>query len=219
MDGSDVTLTAPADYEISLDNATFTSEITLTAYDGTATDIYVRLIAGLAAGTYDNEDITNAGGGSVTLNVTCNGSVTGVLPNLFFSEYVEGSSNNKAVEIINISGSDVDLTAGNYVVLIYANGSNSVTNTIALTGTLLSEDVFVLANSSAGATLLGLADQTSSSLTFNGDDALVLRVGGALGNILDVVGQIGFDPGTFWGTEPNTTLDHTLRRQNTDCYW
>ena len=112
LDGSDVTLTAPADYEISLDNATFTSEITLTAYDGTATDIHVRLIAGLAAGIYDNEDITNAGGGSVTLNVTCNGSVTGVLPNLFFSEYVEGSSNNKAVEIINISGSDVDLTTG-----------------------------------------------------------------------------------------------------------
>ncbi|MBK7632124.1 MAG: lamin tail domain-containing protein [Ignavibacteriales bacterium] len=214
LDGSDVTVTAPADYEISLDDATFTSEITLTAYDGTATDIHVRLIAGLAAGTYDNEDITNAGGGSVTLNVTCNGSITGVLPNLFFSEYVEGSSNNKAVEIINISGSDVDLTAGNYVVLIYANGSSSVTNTIALTGTLLSEEVFVLANSSAGTTLLGLADQTSSSLTFNGDDALVLRVGGASGNILDVVGQIGFDPGTFWGTEQNTTLDHTLRRQN-----
>ncbi len=214
LDGSDVTITAPAHYGISLDNAIFTSEITLTAYDGTATDIYVRLIAGLAVGTYDNENITNVGGGSVTLNVTCNGSVTGVLPNLFFSEYVEGSSNNKAVEIINISGSNVDLTAGNYVVQIYANGSNSVTATIALTGTLLSEDVLVLSNSTAGTTLLGLADQTSNSLTFNGDDALVLRVGGASGNILDVVGQIGFDPGTFWGTEPNTTLDHTLRRQN-----
>ena len=62
--------------------------------------------------------------------------------------------------------------------------------------------------------MLGLADQTSNSLTFNGDDAVVLRVGGASGSILDVVGQIGFDPGTFWGIEPNKTIDHTLRRQN-----
>ena len=51
-------------------------------------------------------------------------SVASIFPNspaaaapavdLFFSEYIEGSSNNKALEIYNGTGSAVDLAAGNY---------------------------------------------------------------------------------------------------------
>ena len=39
-----------------------------------------------------------------------------VSPDLFFSEYVEGSSNNKALEIYNGTGTTVDLAAGGYEV-------------------------------------------------------------------------------------------------------
>ncbi|PKP03131.1 MAG: hypothetical protein CVU14_02315, partial [Bacteroidetes bacterium HGW-Bacteroidetes-9] len=39
------------------------------------TPIYVRLKAGLAAGHYNGEMISNAGGGATTANVTCNGLV------------------------------------------------------------------------------------------------------------------------------------------------
>ncbi|MBG1258245.1 lamin tail domain-containing protein [Nostoc commune] len=114
---------------------------------------------------------------------------------LFFSEYIEGSSNNKALEIYNSTGSAIDLTAGNYVVQFYFNGSSSPT-TFSLTGTVAAGDVFVLASSNANSTILAQADQTSAAAFYNGDDAIVLRQGGASGTILDSIGQIGVDPGT-----------------------
>ncbi len=52
------------------------------------------------------------------------------------SEYVEGSSNNKALEIFNPTVDAIDLNADSYVVLIYANGGSSPANTIPLTGTI-----------------------------------------------------------------------------------
>ena len=116
---------------------------------------------------------------------------------LFFSEYIEGSSNNKALEIYNGTGAAVNLAADDYNVQMFFNGSPVPTLTINLTGTVADGDVFVLAQSSANATILAQADQTNGSGWFNGDDAVVLRKGAA---IIDVIGQIGFDPGTEWGT-------------------
>ena len=43
--------------------------------------------------------------------------------NLLLSEYVEGSSNNKAIEIFNGTGATVDLAAGGYQLEVYFNGS------------------------------------------------------------------------------------------------
>lgn len=128
---------------------------------------------------------------------------------LFFSEYIEGSSNNKALEIYNGTGAAVDLGAGGYNVQMFFNGSASAGLTISLTGTAAVGDVFVLAQSSANATILAQADQTNGSGWFNGDDAVVLRHGTT---VLDVVGQVGFDPGSEWGTGLASTADNTLRR-------
>jgi uncharacterized protein len=130
---------------------------------------------------------------------------------LFFSEYVEGSSNNKALEIFNGTGSAINLATGGYNVQMFFNGSTSAGLTIDLTGTVADDDVFVLAQSSADAAILAQADQTNGAGWFNGDDAVVLRKGTT---ILDVIGQIGFDPGTEWGTGLLSTADNTLRRKN-----
>jgi hypothetical protein len=75
LDGNDVTITAPTDYEVSLDNTNWYTSRTLTSFDGASTTIYVRLKADLSAGTYNGETISNAGGGATTVNVTCNGTV------------------------------------------------------------------------------------------------------------------------------------------------
>ncbi len=53
-------------------------------------------------------------------------------------------------------------------------------------------------------------DQTSGSLSFNGDDAVALIKGLAF---VDVIGQVGFDPGTEWGTDLISTADNTIRRK------
>ena len=129
---------------------------------------------------------------------------------LFISEYIEGSSNNKALEIFNDTGAPIDLATGVYAVKMYFNGSAAVGLTINLTGTVQTGDVYVVAQASANATILAQADQTNASGWFNGDDAVVLTKNGA---ILDVIGQIGVDPGTEWGTGLQSTADNTLRRK------
>lgn len=133
---------------------------------------------------------------------------------LFFSEYIEGSSNNKALEIYNGTGAAVDLAAGGYNIQMYFNGSASASLTINLTGTVADGDVYVIAQSSANATILAQADQLNSSGWFNGDDAVVLRKGTT---IIDAIGQVGFDPGSEWGTGVTSTADNTLNRKADIC--
>lgn len=130
---------------------------------------------------------------------------------LFFSEYVEGSSYNKALEIYNGTGAPIDLAAEGYEVAIYFNGATVPGTVIPLTGSVPAHGVYVLAHSSADpALVIPRASQTAGGLNFNGDDAVALRKYGIL---IDVIGQIGVDPGLEWGTGTTTTKDHTLRRK------
>lgn len=133
---------------------------------------------------------------------------------LFFSEYIEGSSNNKALEIYNGTGAAVNLATNAYSVQMFFNGSATAGLTINLTGTVADGDVYVVAQAAASAPILAQADQTQGSGWFNGDDAVVLRKGTT---VIDVIGQIGFDPGTEWGTALTSTADNTLNRKSTVC--
>jgi predicted extracellular nuclease len=72
-------------------------------------------------------------------------------------------------------------------------------------------DVYVVAHSSANAVILAQADLTNGAGWFNGDDAVALRKGTI---IIDVIGQIGVDPGAEWGTGLASTADNTLRRKS-----
>ena len=127
---------------------------------------------------------------------------------LFFSEYIEGSSNNKALEIYNGTGVDVDLTE--YVVKLAGNGGDWG-STLDLTGTLTNGEVFVIANAGADAAILDLADETSDVTYYNGNDALGLFKGGVL---IDVIGNQGED--TEWDVAGVTAAmsEHTLVRKN-----
>ena len=129
---------------------------------------------------------------------------------LFFSEYIEGSSNNKALEIYNGTGAAVNLGTDGYNVQMFFNGSVAAGLTINLTGTVATGDVHVVAQSSADAAILAQADQTNGSGWFNGDDAVVLRKGTT---VIDIIGQVGVDPGAEWGTGLTSTADNTLRRK------
>lgn len=133
---------------------------------------------------------------------------------LFISEYIEGSSNNKAIEIYNGTGAPVNLAAGGYSIQMFFNGSATAGLTINLTGTVASGDVYVVAHSSASAFILAQADQTNGSGWFNGDDAVVLRKGTT---VIDAFGQAGFDPGAEWGMGVASTADNTLRRKAAVC--
>ncbi len=138
-------------------------------------------------------------------------------PALYFSEYVEGSSNNKAVEIHNPSNTPFDLAAASCSVRIYANGAAMPGTTVALSGTIAAGDVHVVCNNMGSAMLTPLCDQLAGgmmmgNINHNGNDALELVCNGTT---LDVIGQIGFDPGAEWGTGLTSTADNTLRRSCT----
>jgi predicted extracellular nuclease len=145
----------------------------------------------------------------------CSNLLGGAAPtDLFISEYIEGSSNNKCIEIFNGTGSAVNLAAGGYQLLFYFNGSTSLGLTINLTGTVAPGDVYVVCNSGAAAIFLAQADQTNGSGWYNGDDAVVL-VKNLGSTVLDIFGRIGEDPGAAWVSGSNSTLDQTLRRVGT----
>ena len=87
---ADVTVNGSANYEVSTDNSSFGASRTVAYTSATlaATPIYVRLKAGLIAGTYNAETISISGGGATAVNVTCNGSV---IPPFFRSRNTTGN--------------------------------------------------------------------------------------------------------------------------------
>jgi hypothetical protein len=135
-----------------------------------------------------------------------------VVPDIFFSEYIEGSSNNKALEIYNPTGAAVDLTG--YVINYYNNGAATPTKTYDLTGiTLGSGEVYVICTDSYAnqadcdeSQAYGDAD---SVVFFNGDDAIELMKNSVA---IDVIGLVGTDPGSNWAVGDGATNEHTLVR-------
>ncbi len=132
-------------------------------------------------------------------------------PDVFFSEYIEGSSSNKAVEIYNGTGADIDLDG--YVVKLGSNGGDWW-NTEELSGTLTAGDVFVIGNSSADDKIIAVTDITSTITYYNGDDAVGLFYNGVL---IDIIGVYLTDPGSAWDVAgvAGATGEHTLVRKST----
>ena len=125
----------------------------------------------------------------------------------YFSEYVEGTFFNKAVEIYNPTAVDFDLDECS--VQIYRGGNPAVGNTIALSGSIEPGGVAVLCDDNSDDTTP--CDIVNGQNFWNGDDTVVLRCEGVA---LDVIGQIGFDPGAQWNEGGVSTLNSGMRR---DC--
>ncbi len=149
----------------------------------------------------------------LTLNIFAQAS------DLFFSEYAEGSSNNKYVEIYNGTGAAVDLS--NYNTHRISNGGEWDEYIYPLTGILEDGDVFIIANSSAVPLILAEADMTSQLTFYNGNDAVGLSKNDGLGGwlLIDAIGEDGPDPGSNWDVAgvSGATGEHTLVRKPAVC--
>lgn len=135
---------------------------------------------------------------------------------LFISEYVEGWSNNKALEIYNPTDQAINLSQ--YMIVRYSNGSTTAGQgqAVQLSGTVQPYDVYVAVidktdpngtgqDAPVWDSLQVRADgfycpdyNVSNAMYFNGNDAVVLakgtvtNVSGA--QLVDVFGKIGEDP-------------------------
>ena len=140
--------------------------------------------------------------------------------NLFFSEWAEGTSYNKYIEIYNATGEEIDLS--NYKVSSCANGCDTSgewdypDQVVFDAGTMLaSGDVFVLAHPSADPSIVDQADDVSFTYMGNGNDAFGL-VSSSTGLVIDIVGDMSSNaPDIAWDVAgvTNATAEHTLVRK------
>ena len=170
------------------------------------------LIVSFIACSDGDDDSSNNGGNS-------NNEVI----NLYFSEYAEGSSNNKYVEIYNASSTSVDLS--NYQIKGTNNGTawgDNGERELSLTGTLASNSVYIISTDAADQSILNKADLSlpyESPVHYNGNDAIGIfgkDSSGSFTVVLDVVGVESSDPGTAgWNVAgvSGATKDHTLVRK------
>ncbi len=143
----------------------------------------------------------------------CAGTAQAQMTDLMITEYVEGSGDNKALEIFN--GTEDVINLGGYTLERYSNGT-----TVAVTITpdavdLESGDAWVITNPLADAELMLHSDQTDADINFSGNDAIVLVFGGS--TIIDSLGRVGEDPGSYWTCAGGNTANHTLRRLSSIC--
>ncbi|WP_426092744.1 endonuclease [Flavobacterium sp. DSR3-2] len=149
----------------------------------------------------------NISGASNTVNVTTAAASSATATDLLFSEYIEGSSNNKALEISNATGAAINLSI--YTVKKQTNGAGAWSTGLSLTGTLNNGSKFTIVNnlmaSSCYATSSANLSTAATEMTFNGNDALGLFKNGIL---IDIIG-------TFNGGTANFAADQTIRRKST----
>jgi predicted membrane protein len=134
----DITVTAPTDYEVSINNTSFSASLNVSYTSSTLaqTTIYVRLKSGLAVNTYNSETISNSGGGATTVNVTCNGSVTTPPPPALVVNptvlsgftYITGSGPSTS-QTYNLSGNNLTGAPGSITVTAPADYEISINNT------------------------------------------------------------------------------------------
>jgi hypothetical protein len=133
-------------------------------------------------------------------------SPPGAVGRFIFSEYIEGSADNKALELYNAG--EGDAFTRECVIERYSNGANMPGGRLELEAARVrpGRTHVICANNLVSAS----CTQRSGVLSHNGNDAYALRCNG---EVVDVFGRIGENPGDGWGFGEFTTNDHTLRRR------
>ena len=125
---------------------------------------------------------------------------------LFISEYVEGSSYNKYIEIYNPTSQSIDLSS--YVLKLEQDGKGTWTKEATLSGSLASKSVIIYKNSQATA-YTGEAIVNNDVINFNGNDPVGLFKNGEL---IDLFGASSETPGQ---AVADFAKDKTFRRKAT----
>ena len=173
--------------------------------------IFALILFSCSEGSDDSSDTANGGSDNQTVN-------------LFFSEYAEGSSNNKYVEIYNPSSTTVNLN--NYQIKGTNNGTawgDNGERELALGGNLAANSVYIICTDAADPAIIAKSDLAlpyESPVHYNGNDAIAIFGIDGSGNftvLMDVIGVQSSDPGPAgWNVAGVTgaTKDHTLVRKS-----
>ena len=156
----------------------------------------------------NSEDVTV----TVTDVVECTGAC-----DLFISEYAEGSSNNKYLEIANFTGATVDLAG--YALPSVSNAPSTDgeyeywnPDIFGANATIADGDVWVVCHPDSDATIIERCDSEHTYMS-NGDDGYKLVKGTEESyTVVDTLGDFMGDPGSGWDIcgVASGTQDHTL---------
>lgn len=182
-----------------------TSDVTYTVNNlETSTTYAVSVLA--------KDEVNNMSEQSSPVNATTTDGSSVNADELLISEYVEGSSNNKAIEIANVTTGTINLSS--YNLRRQTNGSGDWSSPFYLSGTLDIGNVVVIINGDAiNETLINEADiivENNAStnygepLNFNGNDPVGLFKDD---DLIDIIGE-------FDGGSENFAKDVTLRRKS-----
>jgi hypothetical protein len=161
---------------------------------------------------------------------------------IFISEYVEGSGNNRALELYNPTNNPVVLQDSGYQLVRYSNGSPNKLPiyTVDITGTIPAHGTWVAVSDKRDPAGTGYDTMVDPALQakadtflcpvytvnkmfyFNGNDAVTIELPN--GTYIDIIGEIGYDPGLSWTMDANAgygsaggarwwTRNHTLIRK------
>ena len=226
-----IIISMPDFFESSLDNITFSGNakvLSISEGSVSATTIYVKLSSDLPVETYiEPLYVTSADlNSSVSLSgqVYHDPFVANLPQDLFISEYAEGSSNNKYLEIYNPTTTTVDLA--DYAIASVSNDPSIidlheyfVTFSDGASISLAPGATYVWANS--GASSQEITDAVAASgetgaVYFSGDDGYALVKGSEDSYVvLDIIGDFKGDPGTGWtvaGISEATNAKTLVRR-------
>ncbi len=152
------------------------------------------------------------------------GTAAPAAPSLIFSMYIEGSGNNKAIEVYNATTDTLNLD--DYSIMTNYNGNPWSGQYHFPAGYMLAPgDVFVIANENADTAILAVADDSLAYnaggyvVGFNGDDVRALYKHNATDSVMiDIIGRYDLvDPGSGWDVAgvSNATKDHSIVRKST----
>ena len=184
-----------------------TPSIDLSVYAGKTIKFAFKYIStNSAAGTWEIKNVKVVANGEGGGTVDPEPEPEPGNADLFISEYLEGGSFNKYIEIYNPTNQDIDLSSYKLAMHSYSgsadNGNDAGIKEIALTGTLAAKMVIVYKHSKA-TIYTGAAEVISDEvINFNGNDPVILYKGD---NIID---YFGVDNTPFG-------VDKTFRRKST----
>jgi hypothetical protein len=202
----DISITAPANYEVSLTTATgFASSVSISPDQGgtvASTDIFVRLAAGLSAATYDG-NITISSTGVTDELIAVNGNAFGPPTNSLIITGVfdvQNGSSPKGVEMYVKNDID-DLSLYGVGSANNGGGTDGQEFTFPAVSATAGQFIYLVGTNQSAQfnTFFGFTpDYESGAMFINGDDAIELFENGV---VIDVHGDINVDgTGEPWDT-------------------
>ncbi len=153
---------------------------------------------------------------------------------IYISQYYEGASNNKWIEIYNSGESAVDLGAGGFRYGIWNNSpanigwktSTTANGSFSISATISAGGVLTLANSSSALPFAASrANIANGTVNFNGDDSVVIYTGTpyAFANVVDAFGMTATSttgsPGTDQSWSRKTSVTTGVNTDFSSASW